>query len=67
MTNPNSPEYHNEDAARARLENLSWPNGPICPHCGSLDNAHKMTGASTRPGLYKCRDCRKPFSVRPYS
>jgi transposase-like protein len=22
-----------------------------------------MQGNSTRPGLYKCKDCRKPFSV----
>ena len=23
----------------------------------------KLEGKSTRPGVYKCKDCRKPFSV----
>lgn len=59
----NAAIYHNEDAARAHLEALRWPDGPICPHCGSLDNAKRMEGKSTRPGLLKCRDCRKQFSV----
>jgi hypothetical protein len=25
--------YHDEDAARAHLEAVRWPDGPICPHC----------------------------------
>jgi len=28
-----------------------------------VDNAVALNGKSTRPGVYKCRDCRKPFSV----
>jgi transposase-like protein len=27
------------------------------------DRITKMQGKSTRPGLYKCKDCRKPFSI----
>ena len=27
------------------------------------DRISKLQGKSTRPGLYKCKDCRKPFSV----
>jgi hypothetical protein len=27
-------EYSDEDSARALLESLRWPNGPVCPHCG---------------------------------
>ena len=27
------------------------------------DRIHLMQGKSTRPGLYKCKDCRKPFTV----
>jgi hypothetical protein len=27
------------------------------------DRITKLQGASTRPGVYKCKDCRKPFSV----
>jgi hypothetical protein len=28
-----------------------------------VDNARLLEGKSTRPGVYKCRDCEKPFSV----
>ena len=54
-----------QDAGKAReyLEGQRWPGGPVCPHCGSVDDAGKLRGASTRPGVYKCRGCKKPFTV----
>lgn len=52
-----------EDEAREYLERVLWPNGPVCPHCGSVDNAAKLEGKAHRPGLYKCRGCRKQFTV----
>lgn len=55
--------YTDEDAARRHLERIQWPNGPICPHCGVVDQATLLQGKSTRPGVYKCRACEKPFSV----
>jgi transposase-like protein len=55
--------YTDEDAARKHLEKLLWPNGPVCPHCGSLDAATKLKGKSTRPGVYWCNACQKPYSV----
>lgn len=57
--------FHDEGAARAHFEALRWPQGPVCPHCGVVDNATEMKGRTTRPGLYKCkeRECRKPFSA----
>lgn len=55
--------YNDENAARAHLEKLQWPDGPICPHCGVVNEATALTGKSTRPGVYKCRPCQKPFSV----
>src|SRR5271156_4228198 len=59
-----NPIYHDDDAARAHLEALLWPQGPVCPRCGVTDDPiTKLQGASTRPGVYKCKDCRKPFSV----
>jgi transposase-like protein len=63
--NLTDPIYSNENAAREHLEALHWPDGPICPHCGTVGNAVKLAGKSTRPGVYKCREpeCRKPFSV----
>jgi transposase-like protein len=47
------------------LEKLLWPEGPFCPHCGNADLKHirKLQGQSTRPGVYKCNECAKPFSV----
>lgn len=59
-----SPIYHDDNAAREHLEALYWPNGATCPKCGvSGDRVTKLQGKSTRPGVYKCKDCRKPFSV----
>src|SRR5437763_12713209 len=59
-----SPIYHDEDAAREHLETVLWPDGPHCPRCGVMgDRITKLQGKSTRPGVYKCKDCRKPFSV----
>jgi transposase-like protein len=41
-----------------------WPQGPVCPRCGVMgDRITKMAGKSLRPGVYNCKDCRKPFSV----
>jgi len=56
--------YHDNDAAREHLETLLWPDGPYCPHCGVMgDRITKLKGKSTRPGVHKCKDCRKPFTV----
>jgi transposase-like protein len=55
--------FTDEEAARIHFEKLRWPNGPICPHCGTVDQATEMQGKSTRAGLYKCRACREPFTA----
>jgi transposase-like protein len=55
--------YTDETAARKHLERLLWANGPVCPHCGVENEATLLQGKSTRPGVYKCRPCQKPFSV----
>jgi transposase-like protein len=63
--NITDPIYSDENKAREHLEKLSWPYGPVCPHCGNIDPERitRMKGKSTRPGVYKCKECRKPFSV----
>src|ERR1039458_210757 len=61
--NLSNPIYTDADKARAHFESLLWPNGPVCPHCGVIGNAAALNGKSTRAGVYKCRDCRQPFSV----
>lgn len=61
----NAPHFHNEEAAYSFVEARLWPRGPVCPHCGSISPDHyKLQGKSTRPGLWKCKDCRKPFTVK---
>src|ERR1700730_9635592 len=55
---------HGEAAAYAWVESRLWPNGPVCPHCGAVDRISKMGGKSTRIGVYKCYQCRKPFTVK---
>ncbi len=57
------PRFRDEEAAFAWVEARLWPHGPVCPHCGVVDNAAKLAGKSTRIGVYKCRGCRKPFRV----
>jgi transposase-like protein len=61
--NLTDPIFNDEEAARAHFERLRWPNGPVCPHCGVIGDATELRGKSTRPGVYKCKACRKPFTA----
>ena len=58
----NAPQFLNEEAAFAYVESRLWPNGPVCPHCGNADakRIRKMEGKTTRLGLHKCYECRRP-------
>lgn len=56
--------FHDEAAAFAFVEARVWPKGPICPHCGGVERIGRLQGKSTRYGVMKCYDCRKPFTVR---
>jgi transposase-like protein len=57
------PTFNSEEAARKHFEASRWPNGPICPHCGVVDEATELKGKSTRPGVYNCRACDTPFTA----
>lgn len=50
--------------ARTYLENLRWPNGPVCPHCQCRD-VTRMEGAKHRAGTFQCNagQCREQFTV----
>lgn len=64
MSSLNQPYFQSVTKAREYLERTRWPDGPVCPHCGSISKDHyALGGDSTRDGLYKCKDCRKPFTV----
>jgi Transposase zinc-ribbon domain len=32
--------FPDDEACWARLEVVRWPNGPVCQHCGAVDDAH---------------------------
>jgi len=55
--------FTDEAAARVHFEKLRWPDGPVCFHCGVIGESTELKGKSTRPGLYKCRACQKPFTA----
>jgi transposase-like protein len=65
MTDLTNPIFSDADKAREYLETLYWPNGPVCRHCGNADSArlHRLEGKSTRPGVFWCNECDKPFTV----
>jgi transposase-like protein len=52
--------FSDETAARQWFEATRWPNGPICPKCGS--DRHYAT---KKAGVYRCAaaTCRRDFSV----
>ena len=58
------PVYHDEDAARAYLESVRWPDGPFCPHCGVTEGIRPLAGESMGPGWYYCAACQDKFTVR---
>jgi len=53
--------FHDEEAARVWFEAARWPNGPICPKCGS--DKHYATN---KAGRYRCGalTCRKDLTVQ---
>jgi transposase-like protein len=73
-----NPIFTDEAAARRFLEELRWPQGVLCVHCGAFgDDIAPVanTGKRTKPpvegkryrpareGLYYCNACTKQFSV----
>jgi len=61
--------FSDEDKAREFLEKLRWPDGPVCPKCGEVDNAYRLEpkpskkGTHVRKGVWKCGGCREQFTV----
>jgi transposase-like protein len=58
--------FHSEPAAFDYLEKTLWPDGAVCPHCGTIGTATKLAGKATRIGVWKCNEkpCRKQFTVK---
>ncbi len=68
-----APRFTDVDAAREHLEGIRWPDGPYCPHCGSVNatrlppQKRKATkahpGGTVRKGVIQCNDCRQQYTV----
>lgn len=56
-----APHFTNDDAARALIESIRWPDGTVCSHCGTIGHSYAVKG---RAGLYRCAEaeCRKDFT-----
>jgi transposase-like protein len=61
--------FTDEEDARKFLETKRWPDGPVCPHCGEINNSYQLKakeskkGTHGRKGLWKCAGCREQFTV----
>ena len=64
MVESSDPIFSDEAAARAYLEALRWPDGPVCPFCDGKSGVKPLQGVSMGDGWYHCRACRKKFTVR---
>lgn len=53
--------FSDEEAARKFFEGKRWGNEPVCGHCGSVN---VVECKDHNPMPYRCKDCRKHFSVR---
>jgi transposase-like protein len=58
-----APAFTDDNAAREAIEAELWPNGPVCPRCGSMDRIGKVSGKTARPGLHNCAACKRQFTV----
>lgn len=67
-------EVPSEFDAYLFLERLRWERGVVCPQCGSVGKHYYLdpangrsratrTGKPSQRRVWKCRDCRKQFSV----
>jgi transposase-like protein len=61
--NLTDPIFTDADKARAHLEKTRWPHGPVCPHCGVVDEATYVGGKAARAGVYQCNACREQFTA----
>src|SRR5438128_256351 len=51
--------FSDPDVANDYVARLRWPDGPVCPRCGSIEHSY----VSTRR-IWKCKACKRTFSVK---
>jgi transposase-like protein len=63
MLTLNQVSVLSEDKARETIERILWPNGPVCAHCGAVENVTRLQGEAHRPGVFQCNNCHEQFTV----
>lgn len=68
-----SLEVTSEADAYVYFEKLRWNGNPVCAHCDSLNvyfiepangvSRATRTGAQSERRVWRCRDCKRQFSV----
>ena len=54
--------FPDEETCRSYLEQVVWPTGRRCPHCGG-QKSWPITSDTVRVGLYECAACGRQFTV----
>jgi transposase-like protein len=52
--------FGTDEACRAHMQSVRWPHGPVCPKCGTINEAAPVGG---RPGVFRCNGCKGQFTV----
>ena len=53
--------YADEETVERLFTEARWPNGIACVKCGSTNI---QTRPTRKPQSFRCRDCRKDFSIK---
>jgi transposase-like protein len=61
MDTYSEPYFKTDEAARAKIEGIRWPNGPVCQHCGERERRYE----TKKEGRWRCGnpECRKDYTV----
>src|ERR1700722_1733841 len=61
MDTYSEPYFRSDALARAKIESIRWPNGPVCSHCGETESRY----ATKKEGRWRCGNpaCRKDYTV----
>ena len=52
--------FGTDEDCRAHMQSVRWPHGPVCPKCGTINDAAHVGG---RPGVFRCNTCKSQFTV----
>ena len=53
--------FGDEQVCIDTVAQMRWPNGPVCPACGSVAERQHFLKTQKR---FQCRDCGKQYSVK---